>query len=221
MEYRRIDALSRVFVRMTNRRETLTAALALLLTGSISGEAAAKKGGKRGKARDQGNGGGNAEKKAVKKTNRRLRRRELEEAGTATLVGLESGALRDCTGLDLAPGADLRWCDLTARDLQDADLTNANLSDANLSGIDAEAALFRGARMWRANLDGAALMGARFDRSPERRTDLFSAIFSNADLTDATLEGAIYSHYAAFDNAILCHTTLANGTIDDSGCVST
>jgi uncharacterized protein YjbI with pentapeptide repeats len=219
MEYRRLDVLSRVFVRMTNRRETLTGALALLVAGRISGEAAARKGGKRRNARDRGNGG-NVEKKAVKKTNRRMRRGKLEEAGTATLVGLESGALRDCAEVSLASGADLRWCDLSGRDLRDADLTNADLSDANLAGVDAEAALFRGARLWRATLDGAALMGARFDRSPERRTDLFSANFSHADLTNATLAGAIYSHYATLDNAILCHTTLANGTIDDSGCVS-
>jgi hypothetical protein len=37
-------------------------------------------------------------------------------------------------------------------------------------------------------------------------------------LTGATLEDAIYSHYATFTDAILCNTTLANGQTNDSEC---
>jgi len=74
---------------------------------------------------------------------------------------------------------------------------------------------FRGARLWRAKLDGAVLGGADFNPSGDQRTDLFGVDFTDADLegADLDLDEVLYAHYAIF-----CRTTMPNGDTNDDDC---
>ena len=77
-------------------------------------------------------------------------------------------------------------------DLQEAFLPNTNLRGADLIG---------------ANLKGADLRGA----------DLFMANLTDADLSGTNLRDAILG-YAIMNGAILCNTTMPDGSVIYSGC---
>ena len=76
-------------------------------------------------------------------------------------------------------------------------LQNANLMDANLSYFNLEIANLSGANLEEANLKGANLKGANL---------------AGANLNEARLS------YAYMKGAILCNTTMPDGSVIYSGC---
>lgn len=175
MQQRHFDDFSRALASLLNRRQGVSAALALVLATILAErEAAAKK--------------GNKKKRRKRKKKRKKRRKRRGSSG-----------LRNCDNIALEPGADLHRCDLRQHPgLASANFTNARLEDTDLSDTNLENVSFRGAWMWRANLQGANLSGANFSESQERRTDIFEVDFTGATLPgDLTaLEDALYYHYA-------------------------
>ncbi len=79
-------------------------------------------------------------------------------------------------GYTIAPGADLRWANLSGADLRWADLSGADLSEADLTGADLSGADLTGADLRGANLSGANLR--------------------NADLYMASLPKGLYRSYS-------------------------
>ena len=82
------------------------------------------------------------------------------------------------------------------------DLSGANLKGANL----------KGANLWYAKLMGADLNGANLEGA-----NLYGADLEWANLEWANLQGA-NTDYATMKGAILCNTTMPDGTKDNSGC---
>jgi hypothetical protein len=97
----------------------------------------------------------------------------------------------DCLYLNLN-GADLAGADLGGSDFTEADLTRANLAGANLLAVE-----FYGAVIPYANLSGA-----NFSRADLTGASLFKSVVTGANFTDATF----------------CHTTMPDGSINNSGC---
>lgn len=89
-------------------------------------------------------------------------------------------------GLDYS-GADLFQQALQARDLSYANFDDADLSRSNLAGSVFEAATFRGADLGEAWIAGATTGTEGADFSEAR---LFSAFFTDADLTASRFDGA-------------------------------
>ena len=87
-----------------------------------------------------------------------------------------------------------------------------NLSDANLRGAILLSANLRDASLIYANLKGAILEGADLEGA-----DLKGANLSDADLSGANLKGANLG-YAYMNGAILCNTTMPDGSVIYSGC---
>ena len=98
-----------------------------------------------------------------------------------------------------ASGTDLSGTDFSGRNLplSGIDLSKTNLNAANLSGAD----------LSKTNLNGANLSGA----------DLSEANLNGANLGAANLLGANLQ-YTNMKGAILCNTTLPNGSVAFSGC---
>jgi len=117
----------------------------------------------------------------------------------------------NCEECDLSY-ADLTSADLTSADLRDADLTSAYLRDAYLRGAYLTGANLEGAFLMGANLEGADLTGASMPR-----TNLEGANLRGANLTGAYLTGA-WLDYAIMNGAILCNTTIPDGSVIYSGC---
>ena len=88
-------------------------------------------------------------------------------------------------------------------DLRKAYLENANLIGADLSGADLRDAYLKGAFLKGANLEGA---------------DLSGAFLMDANLSGANLNGAALSYTTYMLGAILCNTTIPDGSIIYSGC---
>ena len=88
-------------------------------------------------------------------------------------------------------------------DLRKANLTGANLIGADLSGTDLRDAYLKGAFLSGANLEGA---------------DLSGAFLMDANLSGANLNGAALSYTTYMLGAILCNTTIPDGSIIYSGC---
>ena len=78
----------------------------------------------------------------------------------------------------------------------------ANLADANLTG---------------ANLAGAFLIGANLNNADLNGASLRYANLTDANLTGANLKGAVM-WYATMNGAILCNTTMPDGSENNSGC---
>lgn len=119
----------------------------------------------------------------------------------------------DCTDPpNLSPGADLRFCDLSARflqgvDLSGADLRNANFHDAVMIEADLSDALISNAwlqlaeltradlsssKLDGANLGGAIVVDATLIGADLRFADLSHADLTGADLTDTALHGVLW-----------------------------
>ena len=101
-----------------------------------------------------------------------------------------------CKSCDLS-GANLFRADLVNANLNGADLWRASLVNADLTGVNLE-----DADLGFANLQGANL----------RRANLKDVSLYKADLTGADLRGAITN------GAILCNTTMPDGSVIYSGC---
>ena len=91
-------------------------------------------------------------------------------------------------------------------DLQGLKDTNecvaCNLNGANLNGANLRGANLRSAALISANLEDADLRGA----------NLFGADLGGANLRDANLD------FAYMNGAILCNTTMPDGSVIYSGC---
>jgi Pentapeptide repeats (8 copies)/NACHT domain len=105
-------------------------------------------------------------------------------------------------------GANLWKAKLISAYLQRADIIGANLSGADLRKADLSGADIIGANLSDTNLSGADLIGA----------DLSGADLIGANLSGANLSGANLHHLLQLDQAILCKTTLPDGTVSNRDC---
>jgi uncharacterized protein YjbI with pentapeptide repeats len=103
--------------------------------------------------------------------------------------------------------ADLNGIDLRGADLSEADLVSTNLRDADLSG----------ANLFCADLSSANLSGAKLSSTDLGDADLNGANLFCVDLSSANLSGANV-YLRQLDQAILCNTTLPDGTVSNRDC---
>ncbi len=73
---------------------------------------------------------------------------------------LNPRAYRDCSKIEIKPGANLSGCDLATAKLSNQNLKGVDFSGANLSGTNLSGANLTGANLTGANLTGANLTGA-------------------------------------------------------------
>jgi uncharacterized protein YjbI with pentapeptide repeats len=166
----------------------------------------------------------------------------LAVTGTKTVKAKTSLTVAPPYCSNIAPGADLKNCDLSGADLSDADLSGAdlfesnlttatlldtNLSDTNmtlatLAGADADGATFVNATLSDAKLPDAELAGA--DMVGARMTDshLTDAVLTGADLQDvdfdgASLQGANFTQ-ADLDDAYMTPVNVTGAVWDDTTC---
>ena len=111
------------------------------------------------------------------------------------------------TNACIADKALLLGCDLRRAYLNDADLSLAKLEFADLSSANLSGANLRGARLLSAVLISASLEGANLEGA-----NLFGANLGGANLRGATLD------YTYMNGAILCNTTMPDGSVIYSGC---
>ena len=109
-------------------------------------------------------------------------------------------------------GADLQGADLHGDDLEYADFSGANLNGATLAGANLSFATLAKARLQIASLAGANLTDASLAFA-----DMPGANLGGANLTGASLADALDTA-ANYGGAIFCHTTLPNGTSNNTGC---
>jgi uncharacterized protein YjbI with pentapeptide repeats len=103
------------------------------------------------------------------------------------------------------------YTDLSSVTLTDASLTGVNLTGANLQKTDFSKAILVNSNLSSANLSSANLSSA----------NLSGANLKGADLTKANLGGAIgISPEILKKQAILCQTTMPDGTKNSDGCPS-
>ena len=98
----------------------------------------------------------------------------------------------------ISPQAQLQGVNLQGVILEDVDLHDANLTDADLSGT----------YLGGANLSGAKLNGANLNKTNLAR----------ANLTDSNLEGTNLDKAKNLDEAILCNTTMPDGSLSNRDC---
>jgi len=68
------------------------------------------------------------------------------------------------------------------------------------------------------NARGAVLIGSNFTKADLTNADLRGAVLNGACLVDAVLLDAQIDSSTVLGDAILCHTIMPDGTIDNSGC---
>ena len=114
-----------------------------------------------------------------------------------------------CFGTESCPfpgdGQDFEACNLAGSELESCDgcsFRRADLAEAGFDGGSYQGASFREANLRGADLSGADVSGASFR----------DACLIDADFTGANTDGA------HFGGATFCNTTLADGSLDDSGC---
>jgi len=98
-------------------------------------------------------------------------------------------------------------CDLTEANLKGANLRHTNLRHTDLQGANLRGTDLRGANLRDANLQSANLEGANLRHANLRGGNLLGANLLGANTDYATMKGAI-----------LCNTTMPDGTKDNSGC---
>jgi uncharacterized protein YjbI with pentapeptide repeats len=102
--------------------------------------------------------------------------------------------------------------DLSSADLSEVYLEDIILSAANLSGTDLSGSILRGA-----DLSVADLSGANLSRTGLSGANLYGADLRGADLSGALLDEANLER-AIMNGAILCNTTMPDGSVIYSGC---
>ena len=129
----------------------------------------------------------------------------------ATLTALTVAATMFASSASAFDPDDLQTLKDTNRcarcDLRKANLTGAKLMDAKLSN----------AFLMDANLMDANLMGADLTRANLTEANLMDVDLRGADLRGANLRGAKLS-YTIMKGAILCNTTMPDGSVIYSGC---
>ena len=142
----------------------------------------------------------------------------------------------------IMPDVDFTGANLAEVNFESADLSRANLTDAILTGAWMTNATLReatlaGADLSDANLNRANLRAATLTEANLSNANLTGATLSNADMTGANLAGALIDHAGVSDanltdadltgaevvatdltRAILCRTTMPDGTLEESGC---
>ena len=143
---------------------------------------------------------------------------------------------------NIAPGADLKTCDLSDADLSnadllgadllksnltsatlvDADLSDTNLTLATLAGVDAGGATFvnatlSDAKLPDAELGGADMMGARMTDSHLTGADLTGADLQDVDFDGASLQGANFTQ-ANLDDSYMAAANVTGAVWDDTTC---
>jgi uncharacterized protein YjbI with pentapeptide repeats len=118
----------------------------------------------------------------------------------ADLTGADF-SMMDLSGVDFSgallneasfQGATLRRCNFSGALMREADLTGADLESATLEGVDlssckVQGAIWKGARLNRANFSGLDLQGSIFSEASGKKTN-----FSGANLAGANFSKAIY-----------------------------
>jgi uncharacterized protein YjbI with pentapeptide repeats len=142
-----------------------------------------------------------------------------------------------CAGFDLSHSdlrnSNLSHADVSYANLSYADLTNANLYYAELENADLSNATMEYVHLTNTILEFADLSNADLSHG-FLHADFFSADLSYADVTNADLTDSLFSHAnltganfrGAFNRsvndpfygAILCQTTMPNGTVNNDGC---
>jgi len=97
----------------------------------------------------------------------------------------------DCEPLNLGPGADLKYCDLSGLALNFQNLSGADLTGANLSGAALLLANLDGATLDGATLDGANLTDASAASITANGTTFAGTTVTRIDVTGADLSGAL------------------------------
>lgn len=122
-------------------------------------------------------------------------------------------AVPPCTVI--APGADLRKCQLDNKNFSDLNLTEADFSGAHLAGTKFKGAILIGAKFTGANLTGADLSDADLSGVDLNVADLRHAKLSNAILDRVTVVGTIFrSGNRRDDNAMFRSAILTNVVFD-------
>lgn len=101
--------------------------------------------------------------------------------------------------------------------LQGADLTGATLSAAFLWEVNLQGTFLNGANFTDAELSGANLESADLQDAILSRTNLSGANLDGANLRGANLQDAVLAG-TSLDRAVLCQTTLPDGTVDNRDC---
>jgi uncharacterized protein YjbI with pentapeptide repeats len=121
-------------------------------------------------------------------------------------------------------GAHLRNADLRDSTFLQSNMQTANLEQANFQGADLSQAIIASARARKARFVSANLSRAILNWSDFTDADMTNAILrggsmKNTDFTGATLLGAD-AIPAALEEAVLCRTTLPDGSITYKNCES-
>jgi hypothetical protein len=118
----------------------------------------------------------------------------------------------ECT---IAPSTNCQDASLRLASLAGQDLHGANLSGADLYGADLRHTDLRDADLSNAVLANVDLTAARLDRANLTGAKLQSANLTNTNLINATLRNGQLS------TALICGTTMPDGSVDKSGCLET
>lgn len=113
----------------------------------------------------------------------------------------------DLTAADFE-GNVLRGVDLSGSVLKQANLTKADMQEANLSLVNAEAAVFTNAQMYKANLTKAKLSRADLRRVNLKDSNLTDAAIDSANLKNADFTGANYTRTSFKDSLYTSKTLL-------------
>lgn len=110
------------------------------------------------------------------------------------------------------PGKDYDDCDWVG--------TGGLLTGGDLSGSGFRRGDFAGVVLDGANMQGAKFLNANFREASAVDVDIQGAGFNGACLMDADFTGAIFAG-PVFAQALLCRTTLPDGSIDSRDCGTT
>ena len=129
----------------------------------------------------------------------------------------ERASVIELSGANLS-GANLWYSDLTSASLYRVNLKGADLSFAHLSGANLWFANLTSANLWNTDLSGANLWFADLTSA-----DLNGANLNGANLTEANLSGVDLRKAQGLtdkqlESAILCRTTLLDGTVSNRNC---
>lgn len=141
------------------------------------------------------------------------KRRSRRKRPTASPAGADRASCanrcRRCSSLELKSGAQLSGCDFSDRILTRRDLSGCDLRGACLQGADLRGVLLDGSDLGGACLHDALLGGASLRGVTLKQATLCGANLSNADLSGARVDRA------QLDCALICGTTLPDGSIGD------
>jgi uncharacterized protein YjbI with pentapeptide repeats len=135
-------------------------------------------------------------------------------AVTAACSGSEHTEIGACP---IRPGAECAGNYMRQSHLRYSVLYDANLDHADLTGVDLAWSNLAGASMRNAALSHADLRGAQLGYADLGGANLTRADLRGAVLTFANLYGA-RTLGARFDDAMLCRTIMADGTIANPNC---